>query len=59
MIVTNKNGKEIDFEEGLKKMNPEVRSSLQGIEFPSEQAFFTAYENKHHGLLGEEWELSK
>ena len=59
MKVTNKNGKEIDFQQALKQMDTEVKDSLNGENFTSEQEYFTAYENKHYGLLGEEWDLSK
>lgn len=59
MIVTNKNGKEIDFNKAVREMDPDVQDSLRGQNFASEQEFLTAYENKHYNLLGEEWKFSK
>ena len=57
--VTNRNGKELDFEAATILMDDDLREELHMSLAPcAEQDFFSAYEVKHEEKFGEEWELS-
>lgn len=54
--VTNKNGKEIDFDFAVNYMNDELREELHNELAPCEaQEFFDAYAEAHEDKFGEEW----
>lgn len=60
MLVTNSSGMKFEFEYTIEYMNDEIRERLHDELAPcTEQEFFTAYENEHEKVFGEEWELSK
>ena len=59
MMVTNKNGYNVDFDAAVELMDDELREMLCAAGIATEQDFFTAYETEHAKKYGEEWELSK
>ena len=60
MQVTNKNGKQINYDAAVQLMDDEIREELHAELAPcTEQEFFSAYEAAHAEKFGEEWELSK
>jgi hypothetical protein len=57
--VSNKSGKELDFEAAVQYMDDEIREQLHSELAPcGEQEFFTAYEEEHEKVYKEEWFLS-
>lgn len=60
VMVRNKNGAMVDFEIAVEFMDDAIREGIvnDGTSY-SEQGFFTAYENAHAIIYGEDWELSK
>jgi len=58
--VTNKNGKQVDFDSAVNLMDDDIREELHASLAPTTpQAFFTAYEEAHYQKFGNDWELSK
>ena len=58
--VTNKSGKQIDFEQAVNVMDDDMRNEIHNELAPcTEQDFFTAYEKLFEERTGEEWELSQ
>lgn len=59
MMVTNKNGAQVDFEVAVQFMDDEIREAIHMDLAPcTDQEFFTAYEAAHEEKYGEEWALS-
>lgn len=61
IMVENKNGVMVDFEIAVEFMDDVIREGIanDGTSY-SEQGFFTAYENAHSIIYGEDdWEFSK
>lgn len=59
-MVTNKNGKELDFNATVQFMDDEIREKLHNEMAPcSKQEFFTAYEEAHKQTFSEDWFLSE
>jgi hypothetical protein len=57
--ITNKAGKELNFDATLDYMDDEIREQLHSDLAPcGEQEFFTAYEKAHEEKFGEEFFLS-
>ena len=59
MLVTNRNGKQIDFDTAVFSMDDDIREALAREGIDDEQDFFSQYETEHCIKYGEEWELSK
>lgn len=61
IIVTNRNGYELDFENAANYMDSSIREELHARHTGevTEQEFFNLYEAEHEKNFGEEWELSK
>ena len=60
MQVTNRNGKQVDFDAAVELMDNGIREQVHAYKSPcTEQEFFTAYEIAHAAVYGEDWELSK
>lgn len=59
--VRNLNGQLIDYEAAVYHMDDEIREELHSELAPcTEQEFFTAYEQRHAAIFGEDdWEFSK
>ena len=59
-IVTNKNGKQIDFSIAFMLMDEDIRQIIaNGCSSDDEQNFLTQYEEEYEFLYGRESELSK
>lgn len=59
MLVTNKNGYELDFDAAVTYMDDDIREELHASMAPcSDQEFFSAYEKAHTEKHGEDWFLS-
>jgi hypothetical protein len=58
--VINRNGHILDYNASFMFMDRNILKNLQeNLKPQSEQEFFSAYENEHLKVFGEEWVLSK